>query len=106
MNTPCASIAIALLYHRVGDDALVLNWCRKTLEFRSNDPIVARAHVLQAMALWRLNNREAAEQELALARSLINDSFRGELGIGHYAGNLWADWLADRILLREAEELL
>jgi tetratricopeptide (TPR) repeat protein len=106
MQHPSASIAIALLHYRQGDDALALDWCRKCISFNPYPAIVARVHLVQAMAYWRLNKRDIAEQELALGRNMIEEKFRGEFGVGHYAGNLWADWLTDRVLLREADATL
>jgi hypothetical protein len=57
------------------------------------------------MAHVRLNNHDDAEKELAQSREMIESKFLGHPGVGHYAGNLWADWLMDRILLREADAM-
>ncbi len=37
---------------------------------------------------------------------MIEDKLRGHLGVGNSGGNLWADWLKGRILLREADAIL
>jgi len=37
---------------------------------------------------------------------VIEGKLQGELGVGRYGADLWADWLIDRVLLREADGLL
>ena len=59
-----------------------------------------------AMAYARLNQREKARAELTACREAIESRFDGELGVGNYGFDLWADWLIDRVLLREADGLL
>ncbi len=102
----CSYAALALFNYRKGNDERALDWCRKCLDAQPYPGMKARAHVLQSLAYRRLNRPDDAENELTLGRAMIESKFRGQFGVGHYAGNLWADWLMNRILLREAEAML
>jgi len=95
---------LALFEFRRGhfQDALVQ--ADKALTNSAGPAFEARAHVVKAMAYAGLNEGEAAQTELGLAHKLVDPKFEGELGAGHY-GSLWADWLIDKVLLKEAERL-
>jgi tetratricopeptide (TPR) repeat protein len=101
-----AFFALALYHYRQGRDETALVWCDKCLAGRPHPALAARTLVLQSMIHWHLKNRELADKEFAQARDAINQKFRGQLGVGTYGGDLWADWLMSRILLREAEAML
>ncbi|MEX2317270.1 MAG: tetratricopeptide repeat protein [Pirellulales bacterium] len=98
--------ARALFEHRQGNEAVALEWGQKALASDPPLPCKARAHVLRALAFAGLRDRAAAEAELAQCRELINGKFAGQLGVGTIGENFWADWLIDRILLREADAAL
>ena len=98
--------ALALFEHRRGTDEQSLEWTGRCLRASPGDGCAARAHAIAAMAYTRLNQRERAQAELDQCRSTIESKFGGRLGVGSYGGDLWADWLINRILLREADALL
>jgi len=98
--------ALSLFELRRGRYQEAIAQAEKSLTINSGfAAFTARAHILAAMAHAGLNEHDLAQTELALAHKDIDPKFDGELGTGRY-GNLWADWVIDRVLLKEADRLI
>ncbi len=98
--------ALALLEYRRHDAAQAMEWAQKCLDNSPPPTCNARAHVILAMAYSQLNKPKEAQAELAECHEKIDGRFKGHLGEGTYESGFWKDWLIDRILLREAIELI
>jgi serine/threonine protein kinase len=99
-------VALALLDYRRNDPASAMEWAQKSLDAKPPVTCRARAEILLAMAHAKLNQTQRAQAEIADCRQLIESKFKGRLGEGTYETGFWKDWLIDRILLREAIELI
>ncbi|MBN2683735.1 MAG: serine/threonine protein kinase [Pontiellaceae bacterium] len=100
-------ISLGLFAYRNSDPQAAIVWSLRAREFRTDATArVATSHVIQAMALCALNDRDSAETQLHLGRELIDNTFSAGLEIGDGLAGFWYDWLFARILLREADALL
>ena len=101
------SVSLALLEYRRGNFAKSADWSRRSLSYPEyNAPRSATAHVILALASWRMNDLATARSELKLARDLIETKFRGGLDRGTGIQGFWFDWVFARILLREAIQVI
>jgi eukaryotic-like serine/threonine-protein kinase len=100
-------VSLGLMAYRQDDAAAARDWCRKCLAFSGDVPHnrEATAHIIQAMACYKLGETDEALAELTLGKNLVAantprkfDEARNTL--------IWSDWLFARILLREAEALV
>jgi hypothetical protein len=100
-------VSLGLMAYRQGDAAAARDWCRKCLAFSGDVPHnrEATAHIIQAMACYKLGETDEALAELTLGKNLVAvntprkfDEARNTL--------IWSDWLFARILLREASSLI
>ena len=101
----CISLALAAYRQDYTPTAKV--WCQKCLSFTDgNSGRYATAHIIQAMACYKLGEVETARSELAQGRDLVTDQFAQGLDQSNGAVGQWFDWLFARILLREAGSLI
>ncbi len=99
-------ISLAIMAYREGESIKAREWCQKCLAYPEDNPSrIVTAHVIQAMACYRLGEVETARSELAQAGDLANAEFARGLQEGNGWSGFWYDWLFARILLREAEAL-
>jgi hypothetical protein len=96
-------ISVALMAFREGYTPTAKVWCQKCLSASDNNSgRIATAHVIRAMACWKLGEADEARAELALGRQAVEPAFAGGLPVGNGGSGWWYDWLFARILLREA----
>jgi hypothetical protein len=101
------SVSLALLEYRRGDNLKAANWCRRCLAYpEHNAPRSATAHLILAMAEWRMNQHKDARDELNQGQEMIEAKFRSGLDRGTGVQGFWFDWVFARILLREARTLV
>ena len=97
------SISVALWEYRRGNFASSRVWARRCLAYsEDNEPRLATAHVLLAMAARRLGDQVEAAKELAEARSRVERKLRDPLERGDGTQGFWFDWVFAKILLVEA----
>ncbi len=97
------SMSISLWEYRRGNYPKAVQWARRCLDYReTNVPRAATAHLVLALAEWRLGHGREARGDLEAARAPIEARFRGRLELGTPVQGFWFDWLFARILLREA----
>jgi hypothetical protein len=100
-------VSIGLMAYREGSWSASQGWCQRCLSYTENNPSrIATAHIIQAMACFRLGERKLAHSELLEGRELITAEFKKGLNEGNGGEGFWYDWLFARILLREAEMLI
>jgi hypothetical protein len=71
-----------------------------------NSPAGLRADLLAAMNYFHLQQRDRAEAGLARARRRIDARFNPPAEVADQVGRMMHHWLINRILLREASELI
>jgi hypothetical protein len=104
--TPWRYVSVSLMAYRQDYTPTAEDWCQKCLAYpRSNLARNATAHVIQAMACFKLHEFASANSELAQGRKMIEDASAGGLQAGNGGDGYWYDWLFARILLRQAEIL-
>jgi hypothetical protein len=92
----------ALSEYREGHFAEAVGWAEKAL--KSSDVFApAQGSVALSMAQWQLGQKDEARGTLGRGNKLIP-----EISSGHVVdlGDGWLDWLAARILLDEAGQLI
>ncbi len=92
---------LGLWYYRIGEDDVALRWT--TLAFGYMPEIGsmrAYGHVVRGRALWRLGRRDEARSEFENARVFIDPVFDRALEFDR--DGRWHDWLAARLLFKEA----
>jgi serine/threonine protein kinase len=100
-------ISLALMAYRQNYTPTAKLWCQRCLSYAGeNPPRIATAHIIQAMACFKLGESKEASSELALGRELVEDEFTEDMEEGTGGAGFWYDWLFARILLREAEGLI
>ena len=100
-------VSLALMAYRQNYTPTAKDWCRRCLAYPQYNPArAATAHIIQAMACYRLGELETAQSELVLGRDGIKVEFAKGLNVGNGSLGFWYDWLFARILLREAEALM
>jgi len=99
--------ALALFEFRRGhyEEALQQAKVALSLDQDPTHPGHTRDLVIMGLAYAALNEREAAQAVLAKAHEQIDPKFAGDWHMGAY-GDLWADWLIDGVLLKEADGML
>ena len=99
-------LAKALYEYRVGRFDAAVKTCRanraRIKAVGGPSPAIAMVFAVEALALRRSGDADGARRSLADAQKLIDEYFLA-LGGGD-SGELWHDWLAARLLCREAEE--
>jgi serine/threonine protein kinase len=101
------TMSLSLLEYRRGDHAKAAELCRRCLD--STDFNISRnatAHVILAMAAYKMELHDRALSELAQGREMIRNKFASGLDSGRGNVGFWFDWIFARILLREAELLI
>ena len=100
-------IPISLWKFRCGDNDTAFDYCREKLYDKTMPPsCLAPMRLIVAMVCQQRGNTSAAQAQFVLARDVINAQFRPQLQHGNRSGGMWYDWVADRILLREAADKL
>jgi serine/threonine protein kinase len=100
-------ISLALMAYRENYTPTAKAWCQRCLTYAGdNPPRIATAHVIQAMACYKLGELEMARSELAKTREMSAAASANGLEQGNGAVGFWYDWLFARILLREAEAMI
>ena len=85
--------------HRVA----ALDYCRPQLYSKSATPSCQTAiRAIAAMIYLQRGETNAARVQFALARDELKSGFQPELLRGSAAAGMWYDWVAGRVLLREA----
>ena len=101
------SVSLALFEYRKGNYAEAEVWCRQCLApIEYNAPRAAMARLLLAMSCQQQRRSQEARSELASGREIIENKFKGPIDAGTAGQGYWADWVVDRILLREATVLV
>ncbi|HEU6448983.1 MAG TPA: serine/threonine-protein kinase [Verrucomicrobiae bacterium] len=100
-------ISLALMAYRQDYNPTAKTWCDRCLSF--NDGNIGRyatAHIIRAMACYKLDEITEAKSELLTGRNLVSDQFTKGLDQSNASIGFWYDWLFARILLREADSLI
>jgi len=96
-------IPISLWKFRCGDNAGALSYCRAKLDAKAVAPAcLAPMRLIVAMVCQQRGETAEAHAQFVLAREVINAGFRPQLQHGNRSDGMWYDWVAARILLREA----
>jgi serine/threonine protein kinase len=106
---PWISSSLALLEYRRGNDLKATTLCARCLSSPDcGAPQAARAHVIQALAYWRLGQYAEAFTELSRAQERIDPAFKNGLSLNpnNDPAHHWFDWVLARILMRECQEQL
>ena len=102
-----SSISMALWSYRSGDDSSAMDWGEKSMTLgRYNEVRNATAHMIRAMASFRMNQHEEARTELRYGRRIVDARLRQGLQPGSHQSGYWFDLLFARILLTEAESMI
>jgi serine/threonine protein kinase len=99
---PWRLAAAALMEYRLGRCAPAAQRCRSSPSNDTNLARVAMTRVIQALCEQRLGNTAQAQSDLMQGRALIEAKFRAGLTPGNLTEGFWFDWVAARILMREA----
>jgi len=101
------TIPVSLWKFRCGDNNGALDYCRLKLEAREVSPAcLATIRLIAAMIYQQRGETADAKAQFVLAREVINAGFHPQLERGNRGTGMWFDWVAARILLREAAEEL
>jgi hypothetical protein len=103
---PWTSSALALFEYRRGDYVKATAFCTRCLSSPgSNGPPGALAHVIQALAYWRLHQETEALAALTRGQELIDVAFKNGLNL-NLNDDLenWFDWVLARIVMRECQK--
>ena len=106
---PWISSSLALLEYRRGNDLKATTLCTRCLSSPDCDaPRAALAHVIQALAYWRLGQYAEGFTELSRAQERIDPAFKNGLSLNpnNDPAHNWFDWVLARILMRECQEQL
>jgi serine/threonine protein kinase len=106
-RAPWTASSLALLEYRRGNDLKATTLCARCLSSPDCDPArAALAHVIQAMAYWRLDQYPEGFTELSRAQERIDLAFKNGLNLNpnNDPAENWFDWAIARILLRECQE--
>jgi serine/threonine protein kinase len=100
------TISLALWEYRRGDYTRAAEWCRRCLGYPEQGAArLAVARAVLAMTCCRQKDIGAAELELAAGRELVATAFKRGVDRANAPGS-WSDWVAARVLLREAANLV
>jgi len=103
---PWRWVALASLEYRQGRWATAVQRCQSLPLADTNLARIATARLLEAICQQRLGNSAAAQAALKRGGELVEAKFRAGLSNGNLAEGYWFDWVAARILLREATGLI
>jgi len=104
---PWRCVSLALWEYRNGHWRESVAYSRRCLASGpSNASRTASARILLAMALSRLNEKEAAQQELTNGMALLEAKFKSGLDLGNGNDGFWYDWILAKVLAREASAVL
>jgi len=96
-------IPISLWKFRSGDSDGALDYCRLKLDAKDVAPAcLAPIRLIAAMIYQQRGETAEAKAQFVLARDVINAGFHPQLEHGDRSNGMWFDWVAARILLREA----
>ncbi len=99
-------ISLALMDYRQGNYQEASTWCHRCLAYPEfNAPRAATAHVILAMASWKMHDFSVADSEYRLGRSAIEAKFTAGMDRGGAINGFWFDWLFARVLMQEAQGL-
>jgi hypothetical protein len=104
---PWLSSSLALLEYRRGNNAKATTLCTRCLGSPECDaPRAALAHVVQALAYWRLGQYPEGFTELSRAQERIDPAFNNGLNLNpkNDPAQNWFDWVSASILMRECQE--
>lgn len=94
-------MALGLWHYRTGNYKKSFYVLDMALTSRRNTPaLYACCYAIRSMAFRKLGQNDEADADFAYAKSMIEEKF--SLPMAFDNGGLWHDWLAARILLREA----
>jgi len=100
-------ISLALMAYRQNYTPTAKEWCRKSFSYPNQIPARdATAHIISAMASYKLGETMEARHELAEGRKMVDAEFDDGLDLGTGGTGWWYDWLFARVLLREAESMI
>ena len=101
--------SLALLEYRRGNDLKATSLCTRCLGSPDCDaPRAALAHLIEALAYWRLGQYAEGFTGLSWGQEQINLAFKSGLNLNPNNDRTqnWFDWVLCRILLRECQEQL
>ena len=97
-------ISLALMAYRQEDFPAAIEWCRQCRIFNADATSrTATAHIIEGMALDRMNQSAAAADQFGRGRKMIEDWFAVAPEKRTDRTGYWFDWLFARILLQEAD---
>jgi serine/threonine protein kinase len=108
-RSPRIASSLALLEYRRGNDLKATTLSAHCLSSPNCDAAqAALAHVIQAMAYWRLDQCPEGFTEMSRAQERIDLAFSNELNLNpnNDPAQNWFDWAIARILLHECQEQL
>jgi tetratricopeptide (TPR) repeat protein len=108
-RAPRIASSLALLEYRRGNDLKATTLSAHCLSSPNCDAAqAALAHVIQAMAYWRLDQCPEGFTEMSRAQERIDLAFSNELNLNpnNDPAQNWFDWAIARILLHECQEQL
>ena len=95
--------SLGLWYYRIGDYKHAVHVLDLAVTARRNAPVVnACCFVVRSMAYRQLGRTTEGDADLATAQSMIDEKCTFPMEFDD--GGLWHDWMAARILLREAQQ--
>jgi hypothetical protein len=96
-------LTLALWKYREGSHQDAAIWAEHSLA--SGERPLCRstaAHLIHALALYQLQQKEKGFQEFGTARAAIQSKFEKPLSANDLGGGFWFDWMISNILLNEA----
>jgi serine/threonine protein kinase len=109
LRLPWISSSLALLEYRRGNDLKATTLCTRCLSSPDcSAPRAALAHLIQALAYWRLSQYAEGFTELSRAQERIDPAFKNGLSLNpnNDSAHNWFDWVLARILMSECQEQL
>jgi len=98
-------LSVALLEYRAGHWVDAQTWAERCIRYGPPHSRSAAAQAILAMAFFRSGRADAARSELANASRVVTERFNTEIQ-PHDGSSFWFDWVAARILVREAESVI
>lgn len=101
------ALALGLWEYRSGRFNSVQDWLKKSSSYPDQSQSCAAAvHLLGSMTLYKLNQKQAAEKDLAIGTELVKDYFNKQLQKGDDKTGRLGGWIMNMIFLHEAEHLI
>ncbi|HEY4414764.1 MAG TPA: serine/threonine protein kinase, partial [Verrucomicrobiae bacterium] len=102
--------SVAIIEFRRGHWNEAIEWSQRSMSFGDkNSSREAMLHAILAMSYYHCGQPDEAQMELDKNREAVGNKFKnGISGIGFGDGKqgYWFDWMVNRILQKEAEELI